>query len=165
MKVRDLAIIAGLASILFVVEQALSIIPNVQLTFLIIIIYSKKLHTRNTLCIIFIHVLLDNLFIGTLSLIYLPIMFIGYALVPITLYFIKTENEISLALLSIVYSAIYCMLFVIPSCLLTGIKPIDYLIADIPFMIILSISSFVSVLWLYNPVSNKLTKLIEKNNV
>lgn len=163
MKLRELVLLAILTTILFVVEQLLTFIPNIQLTFLIIIIYSKVFKLK-TLFIILIHVLLDNLFMGSFNMMYIPFMFLGYSIIPITLYFIKTNNEIHLALLSVIFSFIYCFLFVIPSSITTGVKFRDYLIADIPFTIILSISSFVTVLWLYKPISQKLIQFKNKND-
>ncbi len=164
MKIRDLVEIAILTTILFVVEQLLTFIPNVQLTFLLIIVYSKVFKTRKTLIVILLHVLLDNLFMGTFNIIYLPCMFIGYSIIPITLYIIKTNNEFILSLLSVIFSFIYCFLFVIPSVITTGVNFFDYLIADIFFTIILSISSFVSVLWLYKPLSTRLIEIKNKND-
>ncbi len=162
MKINDLVIISILTTILFVVEQVLTFIPNVQLTFLLIIIYSKVLKTKKTLFIILIHVLLDNLFMGSFNFMFIPFMFIGYSVIPITLNLIKIESEIKLAFISVLFSFIYCFLFLIPSVITTGIKISDYLIADIPFTCILSISSFITVLWLYKPLSNKLIELTNK---
>lgn len=162
MKIRDLVIISALTTILFVVEQALTFIPNVQLTFLLIIVYSKVLKTKKTLFIILIHVLLDNLFMGSFNFTYLPFMFLGYCIIPITINLFKINSEVTLAFISVLFSIFYCMLFAIPSVFTTGINFVDYIIADIPFTTILSITSFISVLWLCKPLSNKLTDLINK---
>ncbi|MFI3252545.1 MAG: hypothetical protein R3Y60_05355 [bacterium] len=166
MKIKDLVIISILTTILFVVEQVLTFIPNVQLTFLLIIVYSKVLKTKKTLFIILIHVLIDNLFMGTFNIVFIPFMYMGYIIIPITLntIFKNIDNEIKIALLSIIYSIIYCTIFVIPNSIVYGINLIDYLVADLPFALILSISSFISILWLYKPLNKKLTELINKND-
>ncbi len=162
MTLKDIIIISILSSILFVSEQILTFIPNVQITFLLIIVFSKIFKLRITLLIILIHVLLDNLFLASFNIMFVPFMFIGYSIIPISLYFIKVDKEVVLALLSIIFSCIYCSLYIIPNTIVFNVNILDYLIADIPFMIILSLSSFISVIWLYKPIKEKLEKIINK---
>lgn len=162
LSIKDIIIISVLTSILFVLEQVLTFIPNVQMTFLLIIVFSKVLKTYKTLIIILIHVLLDNIFMGSFNIIFIPFMLIGYSIIPILLNtcFKKVESETLLAFLSIMFSFIYCFMYIIPNVIIMNINILDYIIADLPFTIILSISSFVSVLWLFRPLKNKLEQLI-----
>ena len=53
-RVKDITIIAILAAILFVQEQALSFLPNIQLTVFLLVLYSKTLKLWKVLLIIFI---------------------------------------------------------------------------------------------------------------
>jgi hypothetical protein len=163
LAIRDLTLIAVLTTILFVQEQLLSFIPNVQLTVFLIILYSKKLGFVKTSIITIIHVLLDNLFLGGINLYFTPAMMIGWLMIPLTLctIFKKFNSNITLAILGIIYSFIYCWIYIIPNMILFKFNFIDYLIADIIFEIVLAISSFVSTLLLYNPMS----KLFEKFNI
>ena len=62
LSVRDLTLIAVLTTVLFVSEQLLSFIPNVQLTVFLIVLYSKRVGFVKTSIVTIIHVLLDNLF-------------------------------------------------------------------------------------------------------
>lgn len=152
-KLKEYIIIAFMATIMFVLEQILTFLPNIQLTFLLLIVYSKVFKFKNTMLIILIHVILDNLFMGSFNIIYLPFMFIGYSLVPITICSLKNINSsIHLALISIVLSIGYCLIFIIPNCFILNVEFMDYLILDIPFEVILATSSFISVLWLYEPL-------------
>lgn len=162
MNIKDLVILSAATTILFVSEQVLSFIPNVQVTFLLLIVYSKVFKLNKTLLIILIHVLLDNLFMASFNIIFVPFMFLGYSIIPIAINFIKVEEELKLAFLSILFSVIYCILFIIPNTIFLGLNFFDYLIADIPYMIILTISSFLTVLWLYKPIKIKLEELIKK---
>ncbi len=162
MNVKDIVVLSALTTILFVSEQLLSFIPNVQITFLLLFVYSGVLKTKKTLLIILIHVLLDNLFMSSFNIAFIPFMFIGYSLIPITINLFKIESEIKLSFLGALLSVIYTTLYVIPNVILLNINFIDYLIADIPFTIILAISSFVSILWLYKPIKNKLEVNIKK---
>ena len=67
---KDITLIALLTTLLFVQEQALVFIPNVQLTVFLIVFYSKKLGFLRTSLIVAIHVVLDNLVMGSFNLIY-----------------------------------------------------------------------------------------------
>ena len=55
LSVRDIAIVAILTAILFVMEQVLSLVPNVQLTVLLLMIFAKKLGILKSSIIILIH--------------------------------------------------------------------------------------------------------------
>ena len=61
---KDLVLIALLTSFLFLQEQLLSFISNVQLTFFLIVLYSKKLGIVKSSLIILIYVIIDNLLGG-----------------------------------------------------------------------------------------------------
>ena len=164
-SVFDIALVAILAAIIFVLEQLLSNIPGVQLTIFLIVLFSKKLGTIKTCIIIIIHVLLDNFAMSSFSLIYTPAMLIGWLIIPLTLntIFKCVANPILLGLLGALYAFIYSWCFIIPSYLINGIKPIDYLISDFIFEIILAICSFLSIFWLYKPC-DKLFNLLLRNN-
>ena len=66
----------------------------------------------------------------------------------------------------VLYAFIYCWLFIIPNYFILKIGPIEYLISDFLFEIILAISSFVSIYWLYNPCGKVLDflKILQANN-
>lgn len=161
-KIKNITIIAFFAAILFVQEQLLTFIPNVQLTVFLLVLYSKVFGLKKTLIIVLIHTLLDNIFMSSFSLYYFPFMLIGWSIIPIltcTL-FKNTENSIILGLCGIICSLIYCWTFIIPQSIFTETNIIAYLVADVSFEIVLSISSFISILWLYNPCSKLLKKLL-----
>lgn len=164
LTIKDIALIALLAAIVFVLEQLLSFLPNIQLTVFLIILFSKKIGFIKTTLIVTIHVLLDNLFMGSFNIYMLSFMYIGWMMIPITLttLFKKVNSPISLALLSILYSFIYSWIMIIPSCILFELNFKEYIIADILFEIILASSSFISTLWLYKPCEKVLNILQEK---
>ena len=163
LAIRDLTLIAALTTVLFVQEQLLSFIPNVQLTVFLIVLYSKKFGFIKTSVITIIHVLLDNLFMGGINVYFTPAMLIGWLIIPLTLctIFKKANTNISLAILGILYSLIYCWIYIIPNSILFKISYIEYLIADVLWELVLAASSFISILVLYNPIS----KLFEKFNI
>lgn len=150
------------ATILFVQETILSIIPNFQFTTLLIVLFFNLFGFKATVLIIIVHVFLDNLWMQSLSVIYTPAMFLGWLSLPLILLIVPRKNEIILSIVGALHGIIYSLFFVIAQVFITQVDIKAYLIADIPFVIILSISNFVTILWLYQPLSNRLKPLYEK---
>ena len=92
--VFELILIALLSAILFIQEEILTIVPNVQLTIFLLILYSKKLGLKRTTIIIFIHVILDNFFVGSFNIIYNIFMFIGWEIIPLIINFFFKKTYI-----------------------------------------------------------------------
>ena len=151
---------AMFTAILFVQEEALTFIPNIQLTIFFIVLYSKKLGFFRTSIIVLVHVILDNLVMGSFSLLYTPAMFFGWMLIPVLFCTIcrKTENPLILACLAGFCGFLYCWSFILPNYLLMKIDPLVYLASDIVFEAILAACGFLTVLILYKPCS----KLFDK---
>ena len=153
LTVKDIALLAMFTAILFIQEEALTFLPNIQLTVFLLVLYSKRLGFIRTSIIIFIHVILDNLVMGSFSIIWTPAMYVGWMLIPIVLctIFRKIENFIILAIMGAVFSFTYCWCFVVPNYYVLHIKPLVYLASDFTFECILAASSFISILFLYVP--------------
>ena len=166
LTIKDLALMAILTTLLFVQEQLLSFIPNVQLTVFLIVLFSKKLGFFKTSIMVIVHTLLDNIFMGGINIYFTPAMLIGWLIIPLTLctIFKKINSNKILAILGVLYSFIYCFIYIIPNMLLFNFGFIEYLIADIPFEIVLAISSFVSIYFLYNPISRLFDKFYYKGD-
>ena len=164
-KVIDIALIPIFAAILFAQEQILSFLPNIQLTVFLLILFAKKLGFIKTSIIIIIHVLLDNLFMGSFNIICVPFMAIGWLIIPLTITTImkKVENPLLLAIASIFFALIYSWIFIIPNIIILNVNFWDYLMADFIFEIILAISSFISTLWLYKPCSKVINMVLNKD--
>ena len=160
LTVKDMALIAMFAAILFIQEEALTFIPNVQLTVFLLVLYSKRLGFFKTSLIIIIHVLLDNLVMGSFSAIWTPAMFVGWMLIPIVIctIFRKIDNFIILAFAGALLSFTYCWCYILPNYLILRIHPLKYLASDIIFELILAASSFVSILFLYIPCRDMFIK-------
>ncbi len=164
--IRDITIIAALAAILFVQEEVLTFLPNIQLTVLLIVLYSKCLGFSKTTAIIIIHVILDNLIMGSFNLFYMPFMLVGWLMIPLLLctVFKKISSTIPLALLGILFSLLYSWMFIIPGVLITKVNLIAYLSSDIPFELLLSASSFLSILLLYEPLKKVMDKMLHSHD-
>lgn len=161
--IKKITIIAVFSAILFVQEEALTFIPNVQLTVFLLILYGKVFGFKDTVIIICIHTLLDNIVMGSLSILYFPFMLIGWLLIPITVCSLlkKCNNNFILAGFSIIFSFVYCWIFMIPNIIFYSIDIKAYLISDILWEIVLAISSFLTTLWLYKPCASVLNKLVD----
>ena len=160
---KDIAIIAIMTTILFVQEQLLSSLPGVQLSFFLIVLYSKKFGLAKTSLIVFLHVILDNFYMSSFSLMYTPTMLVGWLIIPFTIctFFKKVESPIFLGLLGIVYSFIYSWLYIIPNYLIMHIDPVIYIASDFIFEVILAICSFISIFILYRPCSKVLDIMLK----
>ena len=144
-----------LTGVMFVLELALSSIPSVQLTFLLMLIYSRILGTPKTMIIIFVHVLLDTMLFGGLMSFYMGSMLFGYMLIPImaNTIFKRVENVYVLALFSGLSAVLYAWSFIPPTMLLYNIDVWLYLMADIPFTAVSVINNFIATIVLYKPLT------------
>lgn len=164
--IKKIAIYAILTTILFVQEQVLSFLPNIQLTVFLIVTYTKVLGVVPTIIITIVHVLLDCILSGSISPIITLPMLVGWLIIPITLgtLFKSVKNPLILALFGILYSICYSMCFTITNCIFLEVNIKTYVLADIPFVILLSMSSFISISLLYEPATTILKKCLERTN-
>ena len=79
-SIRRLTLLGLLAAVLFAQEAALSFLPNIQATFLLVLLYGACLGMGGGTLIVTVHVLLDNLFFGVMSPYLLIPMWLGYEL-------------------------------------------------------------------------------------
>lgn len=158
--VKDITLIAVLTSILFIQKQLLSFLPNIQLTFFFLVLFSKKLNVIHTIIICLIYVILDNIIVG-FNIFYVLFMFLALIIIPILLntLFKKVESNIVLALLGVLFSFIYSWILIIPGCIVFEMDFITYLLADILWELILAFSSFITILLLYKPCAKVFDKL------
>lgn len=158
--VTDIATCAMMACVLFVQKEALSFIPDVSLTVLLMMVYSICLGFRRSSLIILVYTLLDNLVWGSFNVIYTPFMIIGWMLIPIfsCSFFRKVRDPIALAFISLGYSLIYCWLFIIPQVFILHVEFWQYLLADLPWEGIFAASNFAGVILIAKP----LIKLVDR---
>ena len=163
-KTKDLILIALFSAILFIQEEALTFLPNIQLTVFLIILYTKTLGFKKTTLIILIHVLLDNLVLGSFNIVFTPFMFLGWMLIPILLntLFKNLNDHLNLAYFSILSSFLYSWIYIIPAVLILHVDVLAYLASDFIFEVLLAGSSFLSTLWLYNPLYKAMQILLNK---
>lgn len=159
---KDIAYIAMFAAILFVQEQILTFLPNIQLSVFLIVLYSKKLGFVRTTFIIIIHVLLDNLVMGSFNPFYTPTMFIGWMFIPLLVCTMckKIESPIILAIVGVMCSFLYSWTFILPNYIMYSINPWIYFVSDIVFEIILATCSFITIFLLYKPCAKLFDRMM-----
>ena len=101
---------------------------------------------------------------GSFNFIYVPFMLIGWLIIPVLLntIFKKVNSNILLAVLGVMFSFIYCWIYIIPNCIILQTDFFSYLIADLIWEILLACSSFITILLLYTPCSNVLDKVLKR---
>lgn len=154
MTVKRMCIIAIFSAILFALEELLTVLPNVQLTFLLVMLYASILSILDSTLIIIIHVILDNLFMQTFNPFFMVPQFLGLLIAAIFARLLRNKNEYIIGVASILASLIYCWLYLLVNIWFLHANFIEYLLADIPFEILLATSSFVSIVLLYKPLKN-----------
>lgn len=152
MTIKKIAFLVSLTCILFVQEELLAFIPSVQLTFLLVILYGSLVGIKDGSIIVFVHTLLDNLIMGSFNIWTILPMFLGLEITLVIGYLLKNKNEFILAIGGAIACIIYSLCFFIINIFVYSIKPLEYLIADLPFTIGLIVCSVISILFLFKPL-------------
>lgn len=162
-KIRDMALIAICTSIVFVQQIAFSFLPNVQLTTLLIILFTRVLGFKKTAIIIVIHVLAISFLSpsGALNPVYIPAMLIAWLLIPILLstVFKAMDHPFKLAVFAMFFGFVYGWVFIPFSVFFLDSPFLEYFLMDLPFEIIMAVNNFITVLWLYEILKKVMMQL------
>lgn len=160
-NLKMLAIVVSLTTILFAQEEILTFIPNVQLTFLLVCCYGATVGLGYGTMIIGIHVILDNIVMGSLTPFIMIPQFIGLFIALLFGYLFRNKNEYIQAIFSAIAVLLYSWAFIPFNIFYFNVKFIPYLIADIPFELILVVTSLVTIILLYKPIVTTINRLME----
>ncbi len=155
MPLKRMIMIAMSITILFAQKQMLMFLPNIQLTTVLILLFVTLFTFRESVLIIVGYVLLDSLFIWGFNPIYTPAMLIAWTLIPVLWHTVlnRTLNVRTLAFFGLFFGFLYGWVFIPFTMIQVGIFDIrPYLIADLPFELLMAGSNFVTILWLYEPL-------------
>lgn len=161
---RELCLMALLTAVLFLQEELLTFLPNIQLTVLLILLYGKIFGLFRTSLMVTVYLILDGIFMGSPNPLYLFFMWLGWMINPLLVCGtrLKTEERIlPLAFAGAGFAFAYCWVMIIPGRILTGVPWKAYLAADLPFEALLAASSFLSILLLYEPLKRLLDRLMK----
>jgi len=143
-----------LTAILIVQEELLTVIPNVQFTFLLIISYGATIGIIDGTLVVLVHVIVDNLVMNSFMPSVMIPMFVGLEIALIFGYLLRNKKEWIVAIFAGIAGFIYCMVFWGSTIFFYSVEPISYLISDIPFEVILITCNVITILFLYKPLIN-----------
>ncbi len=153
MTLCKLIFITLFTSIIFITEFALAFIPNVNFTFILFAVLFQKIDIKYHTPFIALYIFLQGLVWGVgLYLIPMFIAFVGYGIVThLSKHLDKTTQAFIIGGYAIVYSAS----FIPVNVFILGLPLWGYIIADIPFTIILIVNNFLLALWI-KPTLNRI---------
>lgn len=152
MTVKKLCYLVAFTTILFVQEEVLTIIPSVQFTFLLILLYGATIGIGYGSIVVVAHVLLDNLYMASFTIFTIGPMIIGYEVTLIVGYLLRNKSEWILATASIFCALLYAGLFIPINIYVYDVDLLAYVIADIPFDLVMVSCNFITVLFLFKPL-------------
>ncbi len=158
MTSKKIALTAIYAALLIVQEQILVFIPNFSFTFILLFLFFKNNDYISSIALIITYVLGDYLLSGTFNLVYIFGITIGIIL---AMFVVKTKINkiISMTIFSLIYTFTYLLISVV----LFNYSFLPYLLADVPFTLILICSNILLLVWVYEPLQKVYTK-IQSNN-
>jgi hypothetical protein len=165
--IKEIIILALSTSILIVQELAFSFLPNIQLTTFLVMVYVRAFGIKKSSMIVLVYVFVDNLIFGSLMMlnIVLP-MLIGWFFIIYSFYFVsKMSHKLWVyVVLAYLFGHIYGLIYAPFQVWILKVEMIPYLIVDLPWQVIMGLSNALSVLWLYEPLSQFLVKLNDDFN-
>ena len=164
LPVYEIVVMAALTAILLLQKQLLTFLPNVTLNFFLILLYSKVLGLGRTAAIVTVYLLLDSTLWGSLNPIFTTAQWIGWMWGPLITCTLlkKTESSIPLAFANMGFAFLYSWTMIVPTALVltNQIRNLKaYIIADIPWELMLAVSAFLPTLLLHEQVETLFRKL------
>ncbi len=163
MTVKKLCYLVVLTTIIFVQEELLTPIPSVQLTFFLVMIYGATLGIGYGSLIVVTHVLLDNLYMSSFGITTIGPMIIGYEITLLLGYLLRGKNEILNGAINALCAVIYSSLFIPINIFVYDVEPLAYIIADIPFVLVMMTCNMFCALFLYKPIYKLLDNEFNKD--
>ncbi|MFW6002686.1 MAG: hypothetical protein ACOCQD_05035 [archaeon] len=158
MKLRELLFIANYLTVVFVSKMVLAGIPNVQVTFLLMLLFVANFKFHKYFIFLIGFVILEFIAWGYFTLMF-PTLFSW-----LILYFLykifNSNNEHILMLIALIFTIIHAITYGIHDIIFIGM-PINrlwiYLMSGIPFNLAFLFSSILTIIWLFDPL-NRLIK-------
>lgn len=163
-SIRSIALAAILLALLIVQEELLTGIPQVQLTVPLIILYAFLFPNEILLPLIAGYVLIDNLYMGSISLMYTPAMFIAWILLAVVARKLRNKPDYIQVIIAVVFGFVYGWIFIPFSMMVLGINQFwPYLLADIPAEFAMAFSDLVTMIIVYIPAKSAITLYLGSN--
>lgn len=165
LTLKDMVLIPVLAATLYAQQLFLSFIPNIQLTTLLILVYTKTLGFKRTALIVTIHTILYNFLnpLGPMLPIFLPFMLISWFLY-IGINKLVNNNIIILSFIGLFFGFFHGWILAIPSVISFETPFWIYIYYDLPFELAMGVSGFFTILWIYPPLYLFINQNLKKNS-
>jgi energy-coupling factor transport system substrate-specific component len=157
MSIRRIVILATMITIVVTLEQLLSMLPNIQLTIVLLMVFISVLNFPESLILVLVYTILDNV-LGGFSIYFIPMLF-AWSLFAIVVYFIRGKHR-DLVIFSAIFPVIFSVALGVPAIIIQSMNPVGYFIADIPFTVIFIVNNIITVVWLYPVLQKTLVKAI-----
>lgn len=155
MATRKLLVIAFAIAITFTQEQLLIFLPNIQFTVLLMFVFASVFNYKEMFIYVFVYVLIDSLYMGAFNPFYMtPMLIAWFSISLVYKLFLKDDSSIyKKATVAAVFGFYYGWTFIPFSMMQTGVTNlVPYLVADLPYEIIMAVTGFLTVLWGYDPL-------------
>lgn len=156
--IKKIVLCAMYTAVLFLQELILSVIPNVQFTFLLVMIFGAVLGMKWGSFVVVVHTIADNILWGSLTVHTFIPMLIGLEFTLLLGCISKYKKPWIVVMNGIFASISYCLIFIPFQVFVLNVDFLVYLLSDIPFEIILIVSTIITLIWFYYP----LKKLVQK---
>ena len=155
MSVKRMIMIALAVPIIIIQEQLLVMVPNVQFTVVLIILFSSIFSLKESIIMVLVYVLIDSMYMGALNPLYMTPMVLGWSFIPLSIhtYLRGTKSEMKLAVFALGFGFLYGWIFIPFKIIEQGITTVwPYFVADLPFEIIMAATGFITVILLFKPL-------------
>lgn len=167
-SIRSITLRAMLLAVLVTQEYVLTGLPQVQLTVILILVYAHFLRYRELIPLVIGYVLLDNLLMGSFSLLYTPTMLIIWPLYAVIARSLRNRPDYVNFILVVIFPFVYGWAFIPASAYVmhldTWVKVFNYFLADLVAEFTMSVVSVITFLALYQPLKELLLFLFKRND-
>lgn len=148
---KRVAVFGLCTALIFALQVALSVLPNVELVSLLVIVYARIFRFR-AFYIIYLFVVLEGILYG-FHLWWISYLYVWTLLALITILFHRVKSSVLWAILSGTFGLCFGALCAIPYLFIGGpMAAVAYWINGIPFDIIHAVSNFILCLVLWKPL-------------
>ncbi|MBN2504364.1 MAG: hypothetical protein JXB20_03365 [Bacilli bacterium] len=149
-------------AVLVVQEQLLVLLPNIQLTAVLLMVYAAVLPSSLLGVLVFAYVLLDSMLMGSLNLLYVIPMLAAWLTFVYVARLLRDRSIFIILIFAFLYGFVYGWFFIPAAMIERGIAIAwPYFLADLPFEIVMAVNNYFTVLLLYPLLKNLLKPLTD----
>jgi len=152
---------AILLAILVVQEEYLVLLPNIQFTAVLLLVYAAILPWSLLCTLVVSYVFIDNLIMGSFSLLYTIPMLFAWLFFVVIGKLIAKKSFFVILIFAFAFGFIYGWFYFPTQMILQGVDILwPYFLADLEFEIVMAVCNYFTVLLLYRTLVALLEKLL-----